>query len=67
MKAGREWIVHCDRNRREGTFARKVKVTSDLRLECGNGARQERAWGNCVPMGRKRKCTDPVAVPTRPV
>lgn len=24
-KAGREQIVQCDRNRREGTFARKVR------------------------------------------
>lgn len=50
----------------EGTLARKVKVTSELRPECENGARQEEIWGKGLPIRRNRKCTGVEAVPTPP-
>lgn len=38
--------VQCDRNGRQDTLARKVKVTFELRLECENRARLKKVWGN---------------------
>lgn len=68
MRARRE-IKKCNVTETEGesALARKVKVTSELRLECENGVRLEEIWRKCLPIRRDRKCTDVEAVPPWPV
>lgn len=58
---------HVTETEGEGTLARKVKATSELRPECENGARQEEIWGKGLPTRRNGKCTDVEAVPRWPV